>query len=349
VLDVRLSDDTISVGERFTVQFQRTLRVPDDGREYPLPPGLGQFPVLRVSDFARWVPADWEQGDFFIPMYQREALWLLFGGAEWKPNAVMVAVGRVNALTGDTLDFGSVEGSRAETGVGITTAPQLRDDPQNYVVCPVQPWLDGIHTESGRVRQFVAMPLGGGHTVEGQLTGQEQFGGIQLVVYEPKEGRFPDKPPPQSRASLSFEEAPPPMQGSGVAVSMGLGAGGNLRQKVYPDPYGLDTWDRGNWGRVVVHIVNSHAYRSLTGQEPPPTPVNAAYYTDLGLPWFDLYDEEQHDIGGSERMAGVKTVSQHEREAGTAADSQDEASIEIDSGQVKRLSRQKTEGESEGR
>jgi hypothetical protein len=337
------------VGERFTVQFQRTLRVPDDGREYPLPPGLGEFPVLRVSDYARRVPADWGPDDFFIPMYQREALWLLFGGAEWKPNAVLVAVGRVNALTGEPLALDGVQSSRTGTGVRGATAPQLRDDPQNYIVCPGQPWLDGIHVEGGRVRQFIAMPLGGGHTVEGQLTGQEQFGGIQLVVYEPKEGRFPDKPPPQSRASLYLEEAPPPMHGSGVAVSMsmGLGAGGNLRQKVYPDPYGLDTWDQDNWGRVVVHIANSQAYRSLTGHDPPSTPVNAAYYTDMGLPWFDLYDEEQGDIGGSERMAGVKTVSQHEREIGTAAESQEDASIEIDSGQVKRLSRHKADDQSE--
>jgi hypothetical protein len=130
---------------------------------------------------------------------------------------------------------------------------------------------------------------------------------------------------------------------------MGLGAGGNLRQKVYPDPYGLDTWDQSNWGQVVVQIVNSDAYRSLTGHDPPPTPVNAAYYTDMGLPWFDLYDEEQGDIGGSERMAGVKTVSWREREDGTAAESQEDASIEIDSEQVKRLSRHKTEGESESR
>lgn len=30
------------------VSFHRTLRLPDDGRDYPLPPTLGRFPVARI-------------------------------------------------------------------------------------------------------------------------------------------------------------------------------------------------------------------------------------------------------------------------------------------------------------
>ena len=33
------------------VEFERTLRIPDDGRDYPLPPGLGNFPLRHVDDF----------------------------------------------------------------------------------------------------------------------------------------------------------------------------------------------------------------------------------------------------------------------------------------------------------
>src|SRR5690606_5041591 len=39
------------------------------------------------------------------------------------------------------------------------------------------------------------MPLGAGYTVEGQLTGEEAHGGIQLCLYEPQAGKFPDSPP----------------------------------------------------------------------------------------------------------------------------------------------------------
>lgn len=67
---------------------------------------------------------------------------------------------------------------------------------------PGQSWLDGIVVEPGIVRQFVAMPcrifcpiadflfqlsnvrttVGSGYTVEGQITGQEKFGGLQIEV-----------------------------------------------------------------------------------------------------------------------------------------------------------------------
>ena len=37
---------------KLTVTFQRTLRIPDDERTYPLPPGLGDFPLRHVDDYA---------------------------------------------------------------------------------------------------------------------------------------------------------------------------------------------------------------------------------------------------------------------------------------------------------
>ena len=33
------------------IEFQRTLRIPDDNRPYHLPPGLGRFPLSRVDDY----------------------------------------------------------------------------------------------------------------------------------------------------------------------------------------------------------------------------------------------------------------------------------------------------------
>jgi len=45
MLRVRVLDDAIRIGRHFAVSFQRTLRIPDDGGVYPLPPGLGRFPL----------------------------------------------------------------------------------------------------------------------------------------------------------------------------------------------------------------------------------------------------------------------------------------------------------------
>ncbi|MFH7027558.1 MAG: hypothetical protein ACHBN1_19690 [Heteroscytonema crispum UTEX LB 1556] len=299
----------IRIGERFSVSFQRTLRIPDDGRTYPLPPSLGTFPIHRVADFSDRVTAKWrEQGGYFIPMYQREALWLGFDGASWKPNAVKIAIGKVNAISGEAWD---------ET---------LHADPQNYIVCPDQPWLDGINAGNGFIRQFVAMPLGLGYTVEAQISGAEEFGGIQILVYEPKPGTFADEPPPTR--SLGFDM----LSAASLSIAeMGLGAGGKMQQKIYPDSYGIDTWDTENYGSVFVHIVNSEQYRELTGFEAPPTPITAQIYTQYGLPWFSLYDETQGDLPASEKLSEVKTVQEQD------LDEQDNETVDIAQSQIEKL------------
>ena len=35
---------------KVSISFQRTLRIPDDGDDYPLPPSLGEFPMAHVDD-----------------------------------------------------------------------------------------------------------------------------------------------------------------------------------------------------------------------------------------------------------------------------------------------------------
>src|SRR6516162_888481 len=160
---VKIDRDRVCFGDGLKVVFQRTLRIPDDGRSYPLPPGFGSFPVRRVDDYADRVPEEWrERGGVFIPMYQREAMWIAFEGQHWKPRAVKIGVGKVCAITGQPW------------------SEDLHGHPQDYVVTPPQPWLDGICAGVGMIRQFVAMPLGMGYTVEGQVTGEERFGGVQL-------------------------------------------------------------------------------------------------------------------------------------------------------------------------
>jgi hypothetical protein len=64
---------------RLTITFKRTLRIPDDGTDYPLPPGLGDFPLRHVDDYAAKVPEKWlTRGGVMLPMYQSEAMWIRF-------------------------------------------------------------------------------------------------------------------------------------------------------------------------------------------------------------------------------------------------------------------------------
>lgn len=317
MLDITIEKSAIRIGQRFAVSFQRTLRIPDDGQTYPLPPGLGIFPIDKVEDYQDKLPQAWREGGAFISMYQREALWLGFRGASWKPNAVKISIGGINAISGQPNDR------------------ILRNNPQDYLVVPNQPWLDGIKSGQGSIRQFVAMPLGLGYTVEAALTGQETYGGIQITVFEPKPGRFPDAPPPESGRELHQARSL-----GNKSASMGIGAGGTMKQKVYPDPYGLEVWDQENCGFVTVQILNSTQYRSITGQEPPPTPIDAATYTQYQLPWFDLYDEEKGDLTASEQLANVKTISNHDTELGIATDEQ--ASFDVPETQIKRLREEET-------
>src|ERR671922_971560 len=105
MLPVTIEHDAIRIGPRFAVSFQRTLRIPDDNRAYPLPPGLGRFPMEHVEDHAARLPAHWAgHGGVLLPMYQAEALWISFGGGGRRGGysfAGKIAARQINALTGE--------------------------------------------------------------------------------------------------------------------------------------------------------------------------------------------------------------------------------------------------------
>ncbi len=332
MLDLKIEEHCVRIGPRFSVSFQRTLRIPEDGQTYPLPPTLGRFPIHPFDEFAGRLPAAWRSSDaILIPMFQREALWLGFEAADWKPNAIKVGAGNADAISGEPWE---------ET---------LHADPQDYLVCPEQPWLDGINAGEGAIRQFVAVPLGMGDTVEGQLTGEEQAIGIRILAFEPRPGRFPDQAPPSPEPDLEIGPmmgGPEPVmagatsmaapESEGIAQSMGLGAGGQIEQKVYPDPYGIDTWDPGNSGGLSVYIVNSKDYRALTGLPAPPTPISARTYTEHGFPWFEIYDEEKGDLKASDALKRVQSVGRRQAARGIAPDGEEEA-VEIPESSLRRV------------
>ena len=57
------------------IHFQRTLRIPDDKINYPLPPGLGAFPLRHIDDYARRVPAEWlKRGGVVMPMHHGDGI-----------------------------------------------------------------------------------------------------------------------------------------------------------------------------------------------------------------------------------------------------------------------------------
>jgi len=366
---------------RLTISFERTCRIPDDGKNYPLPGSLGHFPLKHVDDYRKRVPHEWEaRGGIMLPMYQSEAMWLRFkpqivrdrrhNGQLQYPFAVKVAAGKMSAVTGKEW------------------SNKLRKG--DYMVTPPQQWLDGFVVDKGLIKQFVAMPLGMGATVEEQLTGEAEWGGLQIEVLPMKreafERRFPKLPPPpvrpimegwsgrrggvlrsrsrkggpgggigaatsfttnevktnggvnysaQSVNTLSGAEARakrPEMYTRGIsdtecsasidgaafyndiseaapAADMGLGAGGSMVQDIKKDPYDKADWLKKAAGRrCYIHLANSLAWQAITGEQPPTVPPTAKDYKRMGLPWFDLYEDNVAAIKASAALKGVKSV-----------------------------------------
>jgi hypothetical protein len=245
-----------------------------------------------------------------LPVYLREAMWLSFSGTR-EPAALQVGVGKVCAVSG-----------RPWSG-------RLSRDPQNYVVLPRQPWLDGINSGKGTVRQFVAVPLGLGATVEGQVTGEEVWGGVQLQSFPLNDGplaRWREEErlraeraramPAQGKSygaamPMAAPAAPAAASGRGrprAAAAMGLGVGGSMRQEVYRDERPPTDWAEQPAGRVFVHLVTPPEWRRITGEAPPPSPVDRAAYTRAGLPWFDYYDQDAEDLTATDTLQAVKPV-----------------------------------------
>lgn len=379
---VFVEDHYLRVGRHTRIAFVRTLRIPQDGRKYPLPAGISYLPIYRVCDYANRVPSAWlPTGGFFIPLYQREALYLEFGGAEWRPTIAKVSVGSINAVTGKPFDR------------------SIRPHLQDYVVIPNQQWLDGINAEKGAVGQFVAMPLGQGYTVEEQITAEARHGGFQLLCYDSKPGRFPDRDPSErnalkksyfARHQLSISTPSPenvdrivrdflnkiqaedekkiarekyeektkmakalpaapipelrlfmaqkrsPSQHILDKIEMGIAAGGSIQQQILVDPLGADTWDQNTVTPIFIHIVNSVAFESITGEKAPPTPITSYSYKKRGLPWYSHYDENTPTVVAAKALRNIKRIFQIDQARGIQAAEPNE-SIQIDPYQLKQI------------
>jgi len=286
-----------------SIEFQRTFRIPDDGKTYSLPPGFGKFPLFHVDDYAESVSTSWiEHGGVMFPMHQSEALWINLVSYphytdHWEfseyPFAIKIAAGKINALTGEPWN------------------ESLQNSPQDYLVSTEQPWLDGYSIKKDVIRQFVAMPLGAGYTAEEQLTGEAKHGGLQIIAYPMKKESYERLFPQIQEPPLWLPEDCCPFVDEPVSCAnyeMGLAPGGRMKQEIYEDPFEMDDWDMDHKSRCYIHIANSLLWRTITGKEPPTVPVIASDYEKAGLPWFEYYDEQATPLDGSKKLAALESV-----------------------------------------
>jgi hypothetical protein len=291
------------------IEFRRTLRVPDDGKVYWLPPSFRAFPLVHMDDCGDRVSDDWiERGGVVMPLYQAEAMYIAFSGGglvRGYPCAVKIAAGMLNAISGKPW------------------RPELDASENDYIVVPRQPRLDGFCIATRVIRQFIAMRLGDGYSVEEQLTGQGVHGGLQIIVYPMRKERYQRSFRGQvewlwDMVSLQHFSEPheePPYFRRPRRTKMSLGAGGRMKQPIYKDPYGIDAWDQSVSSRCFVTLANSREWQEITGQKPPTEPPTAKDYAEAGLPWFDYYGDDQETRAGSPRLTLARSVEEvaHDR------------------------------------
>ncbi|KAH7155785.1 hypothetical protein B0J13DRAFT_521907 [Dactylonectria estremocensis] len=119
-----------------------------------------------------------DKGGLFMPMYQREAMWISFESE--KLYAIKVYIGGINAIPGEAAIENAATGLRRRQ-------------------------LDGICNDAGQVSQFVAISMGSGYPVEAQKTGQDTVGGIQTEITPEKQGIITVNMPDKSTCTLSVD------------------------------------------------------------------------------------------------------------------------------------------------
>lgn len=276
------------------VSFERTVRVPEDGHDHWLPPTFGSFELTATDSGPLRLPqAIKKRRGVCFPIYEHEALWfdLSISGPFRLPVALKVAAGKVNAVSGK---------------------PWTEDpaDEQDYLVAPHQPWLDGFNSGDDVIRQFVATELGKSESVESHLTGGEVWGGIQLLAIPMKPEYYRSiieaaLQEAESTRDLN-QNADPDLDISAEMdmccsmippTSMGLGAGGKIRQTIEQDPYGVDQWDFTRAQRLFVSMINADQWEGISGVRPHPSPITPAEYNGSGGPWYHF--DGKDDIGPS--------------------------------------------------
>lgn len=98
-------------------------------------------------------------------------------------------------------------------------------------------------------------------------------------------------------------------EGGGKGKEIALAAGDKIEQVIALDTKDFKDWEPSRTTVFKVQILNSSAYRKVTGEEPPPSSLDAARYAEHGYPFFKHYEEpsEVH-----ENFAQVKFVAEIE-------------------------------------
>lgn len=91
-----------------------------------------------------------------------------------------------------------------------------------------------------------------------------------------------------------------------------------MRQEIYDDIYGLDSWDQRHSSRCFVTIANSAVWTAVTGERPPTEPPTSKKYSESGMPWFDYYGGDAEAVEGAEKFSNLISVAEMGKQKGEA-------------------------------
>ncbi|KAF7943367.1 hypothetical protein EAE96_011294 [Botrytis aclada] len=297
-------------GGKMEISFHRTIRVPDDGKNYQLPPDLGEFPIFSIDDYAEKLPVNIvRKGGVFVPIWQREALWIKFHAYKTSRFAVKVFVDGINVL--------SEESRHCEIEPVEPVAES--DVKQDYLVVPGQRWLDGVVRTNGTVMQFVTVPTGSGYSVEAQITGVDKIAGLQFEIIPFREilsveegmivhlvlnvrGGFDyanssSWEKKQLQKTMEREDEKREKEEYERNYELTLAPGGSIHQAIRRDYFDKDRYDEKNAVMFNVQFLAPKTFHLVTGTPPPQTPVSAESYAKHGYPFFEMYNEPRAITG----------------------------------------------------
>jgi hypothetical protein len=91
-----------------------------------------------------------------------------------------------------------------------------------------------------------------------------------------------------------------------------IGAGANIIQHIERDYNDPRIWDVANSKILNIQLIDSTAFKLVTGEEPLESPITPYTYKELGLPFYQLWRNEDEGDGVAGQwgaIAGVKAVA----------------------------------------
>lgn len=238
---IQIHRDEIHFGASLTLRLERILRRQGGNEDTAEEPGLGFFTLHAWGEGGRGRPfLAGRRASVFVYVGRREAVRVCLTGRGWKPNAVKLGWGEVNAIT----------------GTRWWVPPS--DGPRDYLVCP---------PEAGLSSGFVG-PHDRGQFVAGQAEPGVGAGGsvkLRVAVFEPRPGIWPDVP--DEDADYSDE---------GVVSALSrlprrLGEAPDALPASVDSQCHAEVWDLESMLQLTIHLLHSEKRCELAGPLPAST------------------------------------------------------------------------------